>query len=143
MRYRKHVLVLVLTVMATLFLGACDKLTEMIDQGSKVKHARQRVELVLEGILMGESKTNNDRYQSISRWFLDVKSLPMGVADPASDDFDAWLRRKGLYPTIKSYEITNAELDADEDDVIVYVTINGTKKLKMRVPNKEAISWEK
>lgn len=135
-----------LLALTTFLLGGCGQLMKIYDDKTRVSDAERRIEIVMEGILSGESETKNDRYRSISEYFRGIKHIDSGNAGPASDDFDRFLRKKKIFPTIESYEITGSELVTEDEDfsyVKVSLTVNGKKELKIQVPEGQPLKWTK
>jgi hypothetical protein len=110
---------------------------------SKVEKAKLRVKHILNGLHEGPGKTTSEVQKAVSQWYQGSPFISdRNTLARASDQFEAWLRKKNLYIKITRYEITEATLvkGSDPPVVIVSCTIEG-KPLKMQVPKDDRISW--
>jgi len=133
---QRQIRFLVLTILCGLLAG-CD----MIDESLKRRAVEERLTIIFEGIHRGLRDQRYEPQKSVCRFYRDVNMVPsqeeLGIAD---DHFTAFLREKGLYPMIDSYEIREIELN--DKGALATVIING-KEYQINVPDKARLTWVK
>lgn len=120
-------------------LTGCEQLMQGLSEKSVVDRAKARVQLALVGA------TNNsdpkDQQTGIIQWTNPAQGK--NHFEQAYDDFHKWLREKGLFRKVTSFEILDAEVEEEgSSTVIVTVKIN-ERTLKIKVPKEAQMSWAK
>lgn len=101
------------------------------------KVAQARVRRVLQE--MSEMK---DSQFAVTFWFKNKKILDNNEMSIASDRFDKWRQKKGLYRKIDNYEILSTDYDkkVDPNTAVVHFKIEGTE-YAVKVPKTAQIDW--
>ena len=126
-------------------LSGCDPESLMYGPNAKVRKAEERFGAVVGGMNKNDGYSG-DLQAAICMWNHGAPVMTLdGSLDNAWNDFDNWLRKKGLYGRkIESYEIVESTVVPDTDPVTVSMTveING-KKHTVLIPEGSQIRWAK
>ena len=109
----------------------------------KVENAKARVKNVFNGLREGTGKITPEVQKAVSMWYDGSPSISdQNTLGHASNQFDAWLRKKNLNKKITQYKISQATLVKGSDPPVVIVScmIEG-KPFTMQVPKNDRISW--
>ena len=124
-------------------LSACDSIGDFLLKGGSERRAKERVEVILHGIQTDGGGSSIPIQASICMWYNETLAISdLGVLARANDSFLEWQREGGIFPKLKTYEVTgaNAVKDSEPPTVLVAGKIDG-KSFVMRVPHDRPISW--
>lgn len=116
-----------------------------LEDSYKVRQACKRVTGILRGITEDESDRNSKGNETAAvGLFWNGKAMPgdWGDLSKASDAFDRWRSRGGIFPYIKRFKITGAKLINEKDPVIVIVAVTiDNMDFFIRAAEGETIEW--
>jgi hypothetical protein len=112
----------------------------------EIRSVKKRVDVIFKGIKTADYGRSvvGDEQLAICQWYANVPFLSdMGTLNIATDEFDLWRRRGGIFPYIVEYTIDKVKLiRGTKNTYRVYGTINGSDYI-IRVPAGDTITWER